>query len=76
MTLNTGSVDVEDFLAQVTQFGEAPLAVNIQYGIPEPNSLTFTFGTPAADPGADDLFNIVVYQCSDGLHNTGLIADV
>jgi len=66
------SVDDLNFLAQVQQYGEI-LEVNIAYATPAPNTITFTFLT---DPVADDLFSIVIYQCSDGLTNTGLIADV
>lgn len=75
MTLNTGSVDPYNYLAQVNQYGESPIAVAITYASPNPNQITFTFGTPT-NPGTNDLFNIVVWQCSDGLDNTGLIEDV
>jgi hypothetical protein len=70
------SVDHFNYLAQVMQYGPQ-LNVAILYATPDTNDITFTFGTPFnTDPGTDDLFDIVVYQCSDGIINTGLIADL
>ncbi len=69
MTINTGSVDDANYLAMVTQYGEAVKTLAISYGTPAANQITFTFGTPT-DPGTSDLFNIVVTQCTDGVDNT------
>jgi hypothetical protein len=73
--LPVGEVSVDDatYLAQVTQYGQPAQQVDIDYGTPEPNDITFTFITSSTptDPAVDALFNVVIFNCVGGIDANG-----